>query len=885
METELIDFNESDLEDLGFFKTLDLICAFARTLPGKNIIRSLRPLKNSVFFEKQLSLVIQMADLKMSTEGFYLPEFNDLTQILMLLRGKTPLLEPHDLSQIAVNLRASGYLRKRAISFKNEYPLIKELFNSFSGQTDLLSSIEWAIGPEEEVLSRASAELKRVRAESGQCKNRVKASLKKFIANNSEHIQDDIISTRSFRYVVLLKSGSISRVKGLVHDQSGSGRAVYFEPLETVDLNNTLSSLFNREKQEVMRILSDLSRKAAAEQAALASDMHFLSLVDALVARADFHKKYNCAFPLIRPDSSLQIIKGRHPLLGNSACAVDLEMPDELRFLLISGPNAGGKSVTLKMAGLFPMMLQSGITIPASPDSSFPVFEQLFTDIGDKQSIEDSLSTFSSHIVTLNRILRTAGPKSLVIIDEICDGTDPQEGTALAMAVMTALKKTGALCIITSHYGPLKVFAMQEQGAENAAMTFDSKTLRPRYSLKMGLPGKSYGLELAQRYGISEHILAQARQNLGSTSIKLEDLLEKLDYELEEAGKKLSLAQKTEEEAQRLKKKYEILYSIIRKKEEKKIYDLYEKTKKELDNEKARIRSLAAEPDKKSKSVSMEGTSIECLSPALEQDQGQAQKQAKTSGPGKAAIDKLSGAGMLKEVKKLRKKLEKARQELKQDTDYDKLVPGTEVYISSLTKKGTIIELRRDNKKACCSVGPLKIDVPIEELILYNQIELLEKDFDQPFEGDLKKASFQNGAFKNKIANKDSANKDSANKDAANKEKAEKAGILKRILHSPGDFRIPKKSGPDSIAGSEPLMAELDIRGEYTDNALQIVDSYLYRVSGRGLKMVRIIHGKGTGRLREAVTRYLHDSPIVKAFRPAGYHDGGLGATIVEFWD
>lgn len=848
---EYVKTTDEDLEDIGFFKTIEFVCKFARSSVAKQILKNLRPLKESVVYKRELDLILEMASLRTSTQGFYLPEFSDMNEILKCLKSKTPLLEPESLMQIAINLRATGYIRKIALDLDDEYLLLKSLFNSVTGQTDLLSAIEWAIGPENEVLSRASSELKRIRKETDHYRQKVRNTLKGFMSKNSSHIQDDIISSRSFRFVVLLKSGSMSKVNGLVHDQSGSGKAVYFEPIESVDLNNRLSDLFNQEKREIVKVLSELTLKAASQREGLERDYNCLGLIDALVAKADFHRKFNCSFPIIEQASTIKIMKARHPLLGKSACPVDILLPDDIKFLLISGPNAGGKSVTLKMCGLFSMMLQSGITAPVSPDSTFPVFEQMFTDMGDKQSIEDSLSTFSSHIVTLNKILRNADSKSLVLIDEICDGTDPQEGTALAMAMMKELNKSGALCVITSHYGPLKVFAMQESGAINAAMTFDKKTLRPKYSLKMGLPGKSYGIDLAVRYGIPEHVLDDAKAYLGEDIIKVEDLLEKLDLQITQTAQSLSRAKASENRAENVRKKYEKLFKLLKTREEKKIYDLYEKVKQELDQEKSKITHLI----KKSDTTVKESDTPRAVSEQKDTHNGSTDRPF-NSFPGKknkiATIDNKTGAKALGAVKEFRKKLVKARKELGKTTAPKELGPGVVVRIKSLMMNAEILEIRKQNNKVCVQAGSLKIDVSLDDIMLPGDqdINIIEEIETRPVES-------------------------SANKFDKKKKGKKKKGILQSL---------EKHENLDKKVSTTSIRPEIDIRGEYPDVAVNILDSYLYRASNVGIKNVRIIHGKGTGRLRAAVAEYLHKLPIVKDFRLAEYNDGGTGATIVDFY-
>ncbi|MFQ5677007.1 MAG: endonuclease MutS2, partial [bacterium] len=473
---------------------------------------------------------------------------------------------------LATSWRVRSYLHGR----KGKYPHLWSVANTIESHRQLEKEIADKIDfQSNEVKDTASPTLNRLRKEINRAEQNSRKVIDKLFKTYAQrnYLQDDIVTLKDGRLAFPVKSQYKTSVKGLVHDQSATGATLFIEPLESIELNNEITRLQVEERREIERILRELTDHIRQDISGIARNVNALGQLDFVHAKALFAQKLNCAQPALNEQNYINIANGRHPLLtlhkenAETVVPLNLKLGNPENSLVITGPNAGGKTVALKTVGLFALMIQSGIPIPADPDTSMPVFDRLFVDIGDFQSIEQDLSTFTSHLQKMHEILMNANNRSLILIDEIGVGTDPDEGAALAVAFLEELTTRGCITIVTTHHGALKSFAYETPGVANGSMEFNIKTLQPVYKFRMGIPGSSYAIEIANRLGLSGKILDRSRELLGTEKNSLERLildLEKKVQESQEFAEKLNL-EKTRLEG--LSKLYRERYEAIKKNE------------------------------------------------------------------------------------------------------------------------------------------------------------------------------------------------------------------------------------------------------------------------------------------------------------------------------
>ena len=416
---------------------------------------------------------------------------------------------------------------------------------------------------ENEIADHASDRLYSIRREIRLLNERIRARLSEYLTGDEKkYLQDAIVTVRGDRYVLPVKAEYKRTIKGFVHDRSATGATVFIEPEQVLEMNNELRTLKLDEKEEEERILSELSHSVGAMRAALEEDIEVLTETDGIYARAEYGYKLHCTKPVLNDKGEISIVKGRHPLLDpKTAVPVSLELGEEYSFLLISGANTGGKTVTLKMCGLFCLMAACGLFVPAAEGTRLAVFDGVFCDLGDSQSIEENLSTFSSHIANLKEIVAEAGKNSLVLIDELGGGTDPEEGQALARAIISHLMKKGCRGIVTTHYSALKEYAFRTDGIENACMEFDADTLRPLYRMKIGMPGSSNALAICSRLGLPASIVEEARENLSEGARSFERTIRA-------AEESRIAAEEVKKESEKLKEEWTTRLAALEKEEE-----------------------------------------------------------------------------------------------------------------------------------------------------------------------------------------------------------------------------------------------------------------------------------------------------------------------------
>lgn len=608
---------------------------------------------------------------------------------VQLKRAKSgAVLEPDELMAVADTLSAGRAIKNFLQEKKERYPLLSRLADALVSLPELERAIKKAILPGGEVADGASPELAQVRRKILNHQVQIKDHLEHVIRspNYQKYLQDPIVTVREGRYVVPVKIEYRSQVPGIVHDQSASGATLFIEPMAVVDKNNELRRLLLVEKQEVLRILIELSDGVSREVDSISIALDALGEFDFILAKARYSEKLDAWAPILHGEAYMDIKQGRHPLLKGEAVPVNLRLGEDFDTLVITGPNTGGKTVTLKTAGLMVLMAQSGLHIPAGEGSRLGVFRQVFVDIGDEQSIEQSLSTFSSHMTNIVDIVRRAGRDSLVILDELGAGTDPTEGAALAQSILEKLHAAGARTIATTHASELKNFAYTRERVENASVEFDAVTLKPTYRLLIGKPGRSNAFEIASRLGLPAELVERAREFLTVEQVQVDELMRNLERTQQEAEVERERAARLSEEAKALKEKCERIESELTQKKEQILSKAGEEARllvREARQEaEATIRELR---DKMAAKAGHERESaIQEARARLKKIQGRVNRKA----PEKAA------AG------------EAPRQ----------LRPGEEVYLPKFNQKGYVLSAPGPTGEVQVQVGIMKVNVPLNDL-------------------------------------------------------------------------------------------------------------------------------------------------------------------------
>lgn len=532
-------------DSLEFNKVLNYIASYAQTESGKILILGLQPYIDSNFIKKEGSLASEAKEILIHSLVPPLNYIPDISSSISLTKVQGSVLEIKQILSILSLAKTSRFLVKFFSDNSNLAVGLKEISSSLFVSKNLETQIESIITEFGEVKDSASKKLKEIRNEIKHKKDELQRLVNKLIKSlsSNELIRDEYVTLREGRVVVPVKAEHKRHIKGFIHSESSSGQTVYIEPEETLNLNNEIVTLSFAENREIEKILRELTQKISENSDDLLKSLFIISEIDKYFAIAQYSIEIEGAFPSIDNKKPFTISTGRHPvllkkLLKAATVPIDLRIDTE-RIIIVTGPNAGGKTVVLKTIGLLALMVQSGLHIPASPDSNFHLFEDIFIDIGDKQSIEDDLSTFSSHLSNLHRIIENSNEKSLILLDELGTGTEPSAGSALAIAVINTLREKKSLVFAATHLGALKLIANESDGIENASMEFNTSLLLPTYTFKQGIPGSSYAFEIARRIGFSKEFLDEAKlyltpeqEKFDKSLIDLEDKTQKLDEKL-----------------------------------------------------------------------------------------------------------------------------------------------------------------------------------------------------------------------------------------------------------------------------------------------------------------------------------------------------------------
>ncbi|MBR0144830.1 MAG: endonuclease MutS2 [Clostridia bacterium] len=648
-----------------------------------------------------------------------------------------------------------------------------------------------AILSEDEMADNASPELLSIRRGIAQANARIREILNKMITSPSysKVLQENIITMRGGRYVIPVKNEHRGDVQGLVHDVSSSGQTVFIEPMGVVNANNEIQTLLGRERKEIERILYELSNEAAGFSGEIASNYRNLVLLDFTFAKARLAWDMEAFRPLLSDEGETDLIRARHPLIPRGTVVpVDIRIGKDFDTLVITGPNTGGKTVSLKTLGLLTLMAASGLFIPAAEGSRVRVFRRVFADIGDEQSIEQSLSTFSSHMTNITSILGETDGRTLAIFDELGAGTDPVEGAALAISIIEECRARGAQVAATTHYAELKVYALKTEGVENASCEFDVATLRPTYRLLIGIPGRSNAFAIAKRLGLEERIIENARDRLAGENVRFEEVLDNLEKNRQEMEREKARAEEFRREAEELSQKARSMESDLRKEKEKLMAEARREADRLVEDTRAESGRLLAELSSLRDRSSLTPEEINAA-------------RAMTG----AGLNKMKKNGVPEPPK-----IEIAP--LPRDP-----AAGDTVEIVRSGVRGTVLGPADGRGNVRVKAGIMTLTV--------NQKEL-------------------------------------------------------RFVDAP-KVRLPET--PVSVARVGPASASmsLDLRGMASDEALIELGDYLDDAARAGLTEVTVIHGKGTGKLRDAVQNELRHNKLVKSFRLGKYGEGEAGVTVV----
>ncbi len=596
---------ERTLRVLEFTKIRERLASKALTPMGVERCMALVPSDNLPEIEQWQAETEEATVILQYLGGSPLAPFDDVRQSISLAE-KGATLSPKALLTIASLLAAARSARSALDTDRENTPLLKARAQAIVSLRNVEDDITTAIISEEEIADRASTELMNIRRHLRGATERIKEKLNQMVRNPNfqKYLTDTIVTVRNDRYVIPVRADSRANVPGLVHDQSATGATLFIEPMAAVEMGNELRQWEAKEKQEIERILAALSAEIAPYGDQLRATVEVLAELDFIFAKGLLSREMYAVTPKLNRDGYLNIIRGRHPLIDpEKVVPSNLWLGKDFTSLIITGPNTGGKTVTLKTVGLFTLMAQAGLQVPADIGTELAVFEQVFADIGDEQSIEQSLSTFSSHMTNIVSIMEEVTPRDLVLFDELGAGTDPTEGAALAQAILTRLLKIKVRTMATTHYSELKAFALSTPGVENASVEFSVETLRPTYRLSIGVPGKSNAFEISRKLGLQEPLIDAAKELLSSDSIRFEDVIANAEFHRQVAEREREIARQASEETIRLRDEAEKLRREIESKRETAIRKAKEDARRIVEQARRESESIIADLKRMKKEV------------------------------------------------------------------------------------------------------------------------------------------------------------------------------------------------------------------------------------------------------------------------------------------
>lgn len=786
--------NEKALHTLEYDKIILRLTDLASSSLGKDLCKNLKPMTDlaKINQAQQETSAALSRIFKFGSLPFY--GIRDIRPSVKRLEigsalNATELL--HICSLLDNAKRIKAYSRNERDEAAGD--CLDERFDSIQPLSPLSNEIRRCVLSEEEIADDASPTLRQIRRSMKSANDKIHSQLNALVNNSTTrtYLQDAVITMRNGRYCVPVKAEHRSSVPGMIHDQSGSGSTIFVEPMSIVKLNNDIRELQLKEQEEIQEILANLSEECAIYKDCLAENLEILTKLDFIFAKASLAKEHNGTAPTFNTEGKINIRQGRHPLLDpKKVIPINIRLGEEFDQLIVTGPNTGGKTVSLKTVGLFTLMGQAGLHIPALDRSQLAVFEEVFADIGDEQSIEQSLSTFSSHMTNIVHILEKADNRSLVLFDELCAGTDPTEGAALAISILTFLHNMQVRTMATTHYSELKVYALSTTGVENACCEFSVETLSPTYRLLIGIPGKSNAFAISTKLGLPGYIIEDAKERLSTQQESFEDLIADLETSRITIEREQQEIEAHRAEIQRLREKLEEKHDKLADRREKIIRDANEEARKILAEAKAYADTTIRNFQKYGAGSG--------LNKKMEQERS-------------ALREKMSGID-----KSLAYKTDTTKKKKASPEDF---VVGATVRVLTLGMTGTISTPPNAKGDVYVQMGALRSQANIKDL------EFLSRP--------------------------------------------QKEEPAKRTSYNMG-----------KAAGISP---EINLIGNTVDEALPKLDKYLDDAYLAHLPHVRIVHGKGTGILKNAVHQHLRKTKYVKSFRLGAFGEGDTGVTIAEF--
>ena len=782
--------NNTYIEKLEFNKILEKLSDYCVTYLGKELAKNLKVSNDINIVKLTLKETEEAVNLIYKNSTPPLLAIADISKYLKILESgmlltNMPLLQLAQIFKTAQELKK--YFNKEYIN-TDEFPILSSIFSNLYNNLDIQNKIFSSIIDEETIDDKASVQLQKIRKKEKNVEQDIRNKLNNMLHSSqfSKYLQENIITIRNDRFVIPIKEEYRSQVKGFIHDVSNAGSTIFIEPISIFELNNELSQLKKEEEIEIEKILQELTNLFIPYIEELKTDVETIGKLDFIFAKAKYSKDINGITPIINKEKIIELKNARHPLIDKEKVVpISIELGKDYKTLVITGPNTGGKTVTLKTVGLLTCMACSGLNIPASEKSSIYVFDKIFADIGDAQSIADSLSTFSSHMLNIVDIANHANSNSLILVDELGSGTDPLEGANLAIAILDYFKNKGALTIATTHYQELKKYALTTKEFENASVEFNVDTLSPTYKLLIGIPGKSNAFAISKKLGLDEDIIEKAKSLMSKKDIDFETLLKNI-YD----NKSKLEEEKTQIESE-LQKVTELKNELEKQNNTKKAQE-----KEIINNAKIKARNILLEAKE-------EATEI---------------------------IKEMSNTSNNKELEKSRNKLNEKIKNIKlvkssdeahlsnteNTIDVKDITPNMKVYVTNLNKEGIVLSHVSKNNEVQVQIGSMKMSINIRNL-----------------------------------------------------QKIKENSKTETNAYS----HVPKARN---------VKTEINVIGMTVEEANFVIDKFLDDSVLANLETVRIVHGKGTGKLRKGIHEFLKTNPHVKSFRLGNFGEGEMGVTVVN---
>ena len=776
------------LNKLEYFKIINILSGYCKTYVGKDLVANLVPSNNKDEVLKLLQETEEAVNLTYRISTAPMSEIANISENLLTLESLGVLsiksiLEIKNILQLSQELK--NYFYTETID-TSSFTLLEQYFSKLYTNKNIVEKISKIIIDENTIADDASSSLKSIRRKQRNLEQDIKDKLNSFIHSSSysKYIQENIITIKNDRYVIPVKEEYRSMIKGFVHDISSSGSTVFIEPISIFETNNDINNLKIEEHLEIEKILKDLSLLLSPITNELKTNIETIGYLDYIFAKSSYSKDIKGITPNINDNKNIKLINAKHPLIDqNKVVPISVNIGEDFSTLVITGPNTGGKTVTLKTIGLLVCMACSGLNIPADEQSSIFVFDEIFADIGDDQSISESLSTFSAHMTNIVDIVNTATDKSLILLDELASGTDPLEGANLAISILDYFKNINALTISTTHYQELKEYALVTKGVENASVEFNLETLSPTYKLLIGVPGKSNAFEISKKLGLKQEIITYAKSMLNSDDVSIEELLKNI---YDNKAKIEAEKQETEKYLEEIKSLKASLIQDNSNLEKQKI-DL-------INNAKIEARKILLNAKDEANEI----------------------------------IKNLNNSSDIKTQNNLRNKLNNDINSISLQSyetkstsnalDISQIKQNETVFVTTLKQNGIVLSNISKSNEVIVQVGSIKMNIPIK---------YLEK------------------AHKETTTKKDTKNY-------------------------------------TSISKTRNAKTEINVIGYTVEEATFVVDKFLDDCALAKIKTARIVHGKGTGKLKNGIHQFLKNHPHVASYRMGTYGEGEMGVTVVE---